>query len=84
MPQFLNEFFPQVAARQKAAAPQKSAYCTFDDGGLQAWTSSMFIAGAITGERSHLARSSSQPLHMRRLATYCRELHATVIILHAC
>ena len=61
MPQFLNEFFPQVAAKQKAAAPQKSAYCTFDDAGLQAWTSSMFIAGAITGETSALVCTLQQP-----------------------
>ena len=53
MPQFLDEFFPQVAAAQRAASgTQKSAYCTFDDAGLQAWTSSMFIAGAVTGEGS--------------------------------
>ncbi|CAL5221321.1 g3494 [Coccomyxa viridis] len=48
MPQFLDQFFPQVARKQKEAGAQKSAYCTFDDGGLQAWTSSMFVAGAIT------------------------------------
>lgn len=53
MPQFLEKFFPQVAAAQHAAAgTQRSAYCTFDDAGLQAWTSSMFIAGALTGECS--------------------------------
>ncbi len=52
MPQFLDQFFPQVARKQKEAGAQKSAYCTFDDGGLQAWTSSMFVAGAITGECS--------------------------------
>ncbi len=51
MPQFLGEFFPSVAAAQNnASKAQKSAYCTFDDPGLQAWTSSMFIAGAVTGE----------------------------------
>jgi len=50
-PHFLEEFFPNVAAAQHSAAgEQKSAYCTFDDPGLQAWTSSMFIAGAVTGK----------------------------------
>ena len=49
--QFLGLFFPAVAqAQQGAKKQQKSAYCTFDDAGLQAWTSSMFIAGAVTGE----------------------------------
>ena len=48
--QFLGLFFPAVAqAQQGAKSQQKSAYCTFDDAGLQAWTSSMFIAGAVTG-----------------------------------
>ena len=50
--QFLGLFFPAVAqAQQGAKKEQKSTYCTFDDAGLQAWTSSMFIAGAVTGER---------------------------------
>ena len=49
--QFLGLFFPEVAqAQQGAKKEQRSAYCTFDDAGLQAWTSSMFIAGAVTGE----------------------------------
>ena len=49
--QFLGLFFPLVAqAQQGAKKEQRSAYCTFDDAGLQAWTSSMFIAGAATGE----------------------------------
>lgn len=54
MPQFLGKFFPNVASAQnKASKAQKSAYCTFDDPGLQAWTASMFIAGAVTGEQAH-------------------------------
>ena len=48
---FWGLFFPTVAqAQQGAKNEQKSAYCTFDDAGLQAWTSSMFIAGAVTGK----------------------------------
>ena len=58
MPQFLRKFFPNVAAAQKnASKAQKSAYCTFDDPGLQAWTASMFIAGAATGEQAHRCSS---------------------------
>lgn len=59
MPQFLDKFFPSVArAQRQAKGHQNSAYCTFDDASLQAWTSSMFIAGAFTGERSCMCPSA--------------------------
>lgn len=50
MSTFLGKFFPSVAEAQNGLkGEQHSAYCTFDDAKLQLWTSSMFIAGALTG-----------------------------------
>ena len=90
MPQFLEEFFPNVAAAQHAASgTQRSAYCTFDDPGLQAWTSSMFIAGAVTGERFRACVSMHYILtpvlpHVR-LSTHGDQntAHVTVASAHA-
>lgn len=51
MPSFLSRFFPSVADAQNGAkGKDQSAYCTFDDAKLQLWTSSMFLAGALTGD----------------------------------
>ena len=72
MPQFLNGVLPATwrpAQKAGISAHRRAPTAPLTIGGLQAWTSSMFIAGAITGERFVLAMSSVQPFDMCRTGT---------------
>ncbi|WVZ90486.1 LOW QUALITY PROTEIN: hypothetical protein U9M48_036784 [Paspalum notatum var. saurae] len=46
MDSFLNEFFPEVISGKKHA--RRDAYCKYDNQALTAFTSSLFIAGAMS------------------------------------
>jgi hypothetical protein len=50
MPEFLETFFPSVAAAQRAAAEKGKAnvWCTFEDHALSLFTSSIFLAGIFS------------------------------------
>lgn len=44
---FLEKFFPVVARATEAGVDANSAYCKYDNQGLQLFTSSLFLAGAF-------------------------------------
>jgi sugar porter (SP) family MFS transporter len=44
---FLEKFFPAVARATEAGVDANSAYCKYDNQGLQLFTSSLFLAGAF-------------------------------------
>ena len=46
-PEFLNLFFPEVAA-QKAASTGVNPYCSYDSQKLSAFTSVLFLAGTLS------------------------------------
>ena len=43
---FLEKFFPDILTRETAQAGD--LYCTYDDQRIQWFTSSLFLAGAVT------------------------------------
>lgn len=47
MDEFLAKFFPVVLAKKRAAAATENAYCKYNDQKLQAFTSSLYIAGLV-------------------------------------
>lgn len=50
MDNFLEKFFPHVAAQAKSdSGSGTDAYCTYSDTGLQLFTSSLFLAAAFAG-----------------------------------
>lgn len=51
MQNFLERFFPRVAAQSAdhAANASSDAYCTYTDVNLQLFTSSLFLAAAFAG-----------------------------------
>lgn len=46
MDEFLGKFFPQVLKKKLAA--KEDAYCKFNDQKLQAFTSSLYLAGLVS------------------------------------
>ncbi|KAJ7517511.1 hypothetical protein O6H91_21G027000 [Diphasiastrum complanatum] len=47
MDDFLGKFFPVVLAKKRRATATESSYCKYDNQGLQAFTSSLYIAGLV-------------------------------------
>lgn len=63
-PAFLKKFFPTVYTQSQAAANTNSAYCKFDDHALQAFTSSLYLAGCVSSvfgswTTSHMGRKTT-------------------------
>lgn len=48
MNDFLAKFFPRVLRNKLAAAKTSNAYCQYNDQKLQAFTSSLYIAGLVS------------------------------------
>ena len=47
MDDFLEKFFPTVYMRKKKPNHAETTYCKYDDGKLQLFTSSLYMAGVI-------------------------------------
>jgi MFS family permease len=48
MDDFLQKFFPTVLANKRKVAASKNAYCKYNNQKLQAFTSSLYIAGLVS------------------------------------
>ena len=63
MDDFLMKFFPTVYAKKKTA--HESSYCKYDNQGLQAFTSSLYITGLVaTFGASYTTRLRGRKLTM--------------------
>ena len=68
-PEFLNLFFPEVAA-QKAASTGVNPYCSYDSQKLSAFTSVLFLAGTL----SYISALSSRVIAIVLIASVSPKL----------
>ena len=60
MDNFLQLFFPEVASQSQSGSADK--WCTYNNAGLQMFTSSLFLAACIAGlAASPITRSAAGP-----------------------
>ena len=77
MDNFLEKFFPHVAAQAKAGNETGGdAYCTYSDTGLQLFTSSLFLAAAFAGLAGSWTTRYSFQTHAMHRATLHEKAHA--------
>jgi hypothetical protein len=73
MDSFLEKFFPEVALQSQAHASgeQTDAYCTYANINLQLFTSSLFLAAAVSGILGSFTTRQAELLSV----LYCESFH---------